>query len=400
MNELRQNFLAESVKKLEQWPGILREEPDEAQRRELFRVVHTIKGGLQTFGFKNAARLAEEIENLLSERNLSAARRSLLVEGVRLLAAALDDAERHAPPAEFIDRLRDSAPAAAAREFFVTRIPPAVFRSFSKSEQKAALAAMRRGDAIFCLEVGFEPADFAAEYRELRKVLNEKGELIAALPSPKHAAARKVGFRIFLATRENPAALTGGLAGFAIDATPHDCADQLSHELFEMLSQIAAHGEEIGRRLEKDVGVTILANETNIPAATAAAVFDILLQLVRNAVAHAVDKRGRIEIRIFDEPAGLSLTVEDDGRGIDLEMVRARAVERNLIAPDAPPDDETMLGLIFAPGISTAPAATGISGRGVGLDAVKSRVERLNGKISVKSRINIGTKFEIFLPKS
>ena len=86
MNELRQNFLAESVKKLEQWPGILREEPDEAQRRELFRVVHTIKGGLQTFGFKNAARLAEEIENLLSERNLSAARRSLLVEGVRLLA--------------------------------------------------------------------------------------------------------------------------------------------------------------------------------------------------------------------------------------------------------------------------------------------------------------------------
>ena len=94
----------------------------------------------------------------------------------------------------------------------------------------------------------------------------------------------------------------------------------------------------------------------------------------------------------------MHLTFADDGKGVDLAKLRSRAIEKNLISKDAVLSDEQILELIFAPEISTLETATEISGRGIGLDAVKNTVEKINGKISVKSRKTLGTTFEIFLP--
>jgi two-component system chemotaxis sensor kinase CheA len=103
-------------------------------------------------------------------------------------------------------------------------------------------------------------------------------------------------------------------------------------------------------------------------------------------------------MRLFDESDGLYLSVADDGKGIDLLKVRARAVEKDLISDDDLPDEPQLLELIFASEFSTAERVTEISGRGVGLDAVRNQVEKMNGKISVRNRKTNGTIFEIFLP--
>ncbi len=396
MTDLRQNFLAESVNKLDNLQKILIETFNESERRELFRTIHTIKGGVQTFGLENSARLAEEIENVLSNRKIFADK-NLLLEGIELLSNSLQSIEPNLP-ADFIEKLQSEQQTNAQSEIFLTRIPLAVFKNFSESEQTAAIAALRQGKNILCAHIGFEPAGFAGEYRNLQKVLREKSEVIAALPGAKFKSLGKIGFQLFLASRETPEYLQKLLEDYSAEVVSHTCPSDAPNALFEMLSQIAAYGENIAKQDEKSIKITILTNETRLSGEMANAVFEILLHLARNAVHHAFEKSGKIEIRLFDETDGLHLTFADDGNGVDLAKLRSRAIEKNLISDNDRLSDEQILELIFAPELSTLETATEISGRGVGLDAVKNRIEKINGKISVKSRKTLGTTFEIFLP--
>ncbi len=396
MNDLRQNFLAQSVNKLDNLHTILKEAFNKAERHDLFRAIHTITGGAQTFGLKNSARLAEEIENILSDGEMFADK-NLLLEGIKLLSNSLQSIESNLP-ADFINKLQSKPQTTAQSEIFLTRIPRAIFKIFSQSEQNAAIAALRQGNNILCAQIGFEAADFAGEYRNLRKVLSEKSEIIAALPSAKFKSFGKIGFQLFLTSRETAEDLEKLLENYPAEVVSHSCSEKLADNLFEMFSQIAAHGENIAKQLGKVINITILTNETRIADETAKSVFEILLHLVRNAVHHAFEKSGKIKIWLFDEADGLHLTFADDGKGVDLAKLRSRAIEKNLISNDALLSDEQILELIFAPEISTLETATEISGRGIGLDAVKNTVEKINGKISVKSRKTLGTTFEIFLP--
>ncbi len=124
-----------------------------------------------------------------------------------------------------------------------------------------------------------------------------------------------------------------------------------------------------------------------------------LLHLVRNAVDHAVETRGKIEITLETEPDGWRLKVSDDGRGIDAESIKAKAKEKNLLDGSGNLTDIELIELIFLPEFSTKTSLTEISGRGFGLDAVKSSVEKTGGTIKVESKRGKGATFEIFLPQ-
>ncbi|MBA2735827.1 MAG: chemotaxis protein CheA, partial [Pyrinomonadaceae bacterium] len=127
-------------------------------------------------------------------------------------------------------------------------------------------------------------------------------------------------------------------------------------------------------------------------------IFDALLHLVRNAVSHAIEEKGKVRIEIKSVEKGLILSVSDAGKGSDAKKIRARAIEKNLVSEDVILSEREIADLIFAPDFSTAETVTEISGRGVGLDAVKNSIENAKGKISVKSEAGKGTTFEIFLP--
>jgi two-component system chemotaxis sensor kinase CheA len=400
MNKFQQHFLSESVDQLQHLKENLSLDFSEDTRREIFRAIHTLKGGAQTFGFAGAARLAHELENLLSRPEIAADEnlRALLGEGIGRLIDVLRQ-NPDASPDSFLDQIRDrTAPAASRSDILLTQIPPDVFKKFSETEKTAAVAALRRRKKILCAEVGFESANFAAEYRNLRKALGEKGNVIAALPSEQFAALGKIGFQIFLASDETAEEFQQTIEDFSGEIISHTCADDSSSDLYEMLSQLTAHGEELARKLGKEVEISILASDTQLSAGRTKLVFDILLHLVRNAVDHAIEQRGVIDIRLFAGEEGLYLTVADDGRGVDLEAVRTKAIAQGLIMPEADLSEQQTLELIFASGISTARAVSDISGRGAGLEAVKALVEKSAGKISVRNRKTKGTIFDIFLP--
>jgi chemotaxis protein histidine kinase CheA len=397
MNDFRQIFLADSINNLNNLRTNLTQDFfTENLRRDAFRTIHTVKGGAQTFGLQNAARLAEELENILAaDENL--ADQNLLLEGIKLLVNSLESNEIELS-ADFLEKLGNASRKPTSSEIFLTEIPSEVFRSFSQAEQTAFISAIRQKQNIYCVEAGFEVSDFAEQYRNLRKVLTEEGEILASLPSEKYKTTGKIGFQIFLASREGAEDVQTAVKEFTADVSSHACTDNKSDDLFKMLSQIAAHAENIAEKSNKKIRISILTNDLTISGEKIKTLFDILLHLVRNAVDHGARQNAKIEIRIFDEREGLYLSVADDGKGIDLLKVRARAVEKNLISDDDLPDESQLLELIFSPEFSTAETITEISGRGVGLDAVKTEIEKIHGKISVRNRKTNGTIFEIFLP--
>ena len=398
MPDFRQTFLDDSIANLTNLQQKLAEDLSDERRREAFRIIHTIKGGAQTLGLETAVRLAHELENILSE-NIDSGNQNILLEGFEILAKALQESQPTPAPADFLERLENARLKQTQSRVLLTAIAPEVFRSFSEQERAATINALHEGKYIYCAEAGFEVAHFADEYRKLRKILSEKSHILASLPSESCKSAGRIGFRIFLASGESLESLWAATKGFTIEISSHACADQQEKDLYKMLSQIAVLCEETAERAGKQVALTIISNDAALSAKKTKAFFDVLLHLVRNAVDHAIERRGTIEIRFFEEPEGIYLSVTDDGRGIDLEKLRARAVEKDLIAGDDVLSREETLALVFAPGVSTAERVTEISGRGVGLDAVKDTIEKMNGKISVKMRKTTGTIFEIFVPK-
>ena len=166
-----------------------------------------------------------------------------------------------------------------------------------------------------------------------------------------------------------------------------------------ILSKVVEHGENLADKLGKEIKFEIYADQIKLSDEKIKLVFDILLHLTRNAVDHAIEKKGEIEISIRADENGQHLIFADNGSGIDLKKVRAKAIEKKLISADTVLTKQATLNLIFQSEFSTASKITEISGRGIGLDAVKDAVEKADGKISVKSRNGKGTTFEIFLPE-
>ena len=170
---------------------------------------------------------------------------------------------------------------------------------------------------------------------------------------------------------------------------------------------------EISATLHKPVTFTIEGEATEADAAVVESLFEPLLHVLRNAIGHGVeDLAGRtaagkaatatITLRARRQVENVVVEVEDDGGGIDIARVRQTALARQVVTADelATMSDGDVVALIFAPGFSTAAEVTGLSGRGVGMDAVKTAVERVGGHVSVDTRAGQGTTVRLNLPFS
>jgi two-component system chemotaxis sensor kinase CheA len=166
---------------------------------------------------------------------------------------------------------------------------------------------------------------------------------------------------------------------------------------------------DLARDLCKDVELTIEGAETELDKTVIDQLGDPLMHLIRNSMDHGIEppderlRRGKAttaKIQLAARHAGASvlISVSDDGRGIDAEAVRARAVERGLVVSDAVLSKTEINALIFQPGFSTARKVTDVSGRGVGMDVVRQRVDGLRGTIEVDSEFGAGTSVVLRLP--
>ncbi len=154
------------------------------------------------------------------------------------------------------------------------------------------------------------------------------------------------------------------------------------------------------RRLGKDVEFVVEGRDIEIDRSIIDDLQDPVLHLLRNALDHGIDVKGRIKLAARRERDFISIAVEDNGKGIDLKQVREVAVKRGIVKPSEfeRMTDHDVLQLIFRPGFSTKQVVTGLSGRGVGMNSVKKAVENMRGEISIETTGGQGTKFIITLP--
>jgi len=168
---------------------------------------------------------------------------------------------------------------------------------------------------------------------------------------------------------------------------------------------------DLAKETGKDIDFVVQGEETELDRSVVEEIIDPLMHLLRNSVDHGIElpeervkrgkeRRGTVALSAFHAENHIMITVEDDGKGLDYERIKAKAVEKGLIGPDQSKTlgEEDAIELLFMPGFSTAEKVTDISGRGVGLDVVKTNLEKLNGAISVENRPDGGTKFTVKLP--
>ncbi len=170
---------------------------------------------------------------------------------------------------------------------------------------------------------------------------------------------------------------------------------------------------DIARGTGKQINVTLEGEGTLVDRSILDTLGDVMLHLIRNAADHGIESteervaagkepRGRLSLRARPVNDRVVIEVEDDGRGIDPDRVTRRAVERGLIAEEAAQglDRDEVMELLFLPGFSTAEQTTETSGRGVGMDVVRSKLQDLGGAIHISSELGRGTLFALELPTS
>ena len=166
---------------------------------------------------------------------------------------------------------------------------------------------------------------------------------------------------------------------------------------------------ELAKDLGKDVELTIEGAETEVDRVVVDSLYDPLVHMLRNALDHGVESpeervaagkpaKAFILLKAWQEANSVMIVLQDDGKGMDPVRLRRKAIDKGLIGENGAPNDDDAYQLVFLPGFSTKEVASSVSGRGVGMDVVKTAVEKNRGAIRIESQLGAGTRFAIRLP--
>ena len=263
--------------------------------------------------------------------------------------------------------------------------------------------AIAEGARLFQVQVFFDVADFDQKFQSLKETLSNTGEVISTSPSMDNEHPGKLKFKILYAEPNDALQTLSGIPGLVVEeiktpsvpstsgfqtrqtnASFETAFEKLSEEIAklpatlpgDLFEQAVWAGRSAAIALGKEVDIEVRRQDLKLDDKLTEVIRETLVHLVRNAVDHGIETSGKILIEVASRDEQTRLTVTDNGRGID----------------------PTLIQQIFHPGFSTASEVSEISGRGVGLDAVKTRIEEAGGSISVMSRIGQGSTFEITLP--
>ncbi|HME06525.1 MAG TPA: chemotaxis protein CheA [Bryobacteraceae bacterium] len=177
-------------------------------------------------------------------------------------------------------------------------------------------------------------------------------------------------------------------------------------QLFRKMNRLV---RDVARQTGKQVELECSGEETELDRNIVENLSDALMHMVRNSVDHGIEPpearqaagkpvEGRVILRASHQAGHITIEITDDGQGLDRAAILNKARERGLVAENAEPGDSELFSLIFHPGFSTAQQVTAVSGRGVGMDVVRRQVEKMRGKIDIRSARGAGTTFDIKLP--
>lgn len=443
MDEITEEFLIESREALDQLDSDLVQLESSASDAEvlarIFRALHTVKGTCGFLGFQKLERVAHAGEGLLSQLRDGAIAVSpeiatcLLstVDAIRSMLDAIQITEQDGDEgyASLIETLRTLAEPPAvqapppqaseavrkrrakrtkqvqpkAGQLLSLRVPSI---AVTKQDSLLPVVPTRLTQAVAAVDNGPQHATQGDTVRVdvhlLDRLMDLAGELVltrnqvrdiqTGVESPALAAASQ---RLNLVT----AGLQEGIILMRMQPVDH---------LFGKFPRVV---RDTARQCGKLARAELDGKHAELDRTLLEAIKDPLTHLIRNAVDHGIElpaeriargkpSEGVVLVRAVHQSGHVSIEIADDGAGIPLDKVRAKAVARGLITEDRAQrmTDAEATNLIFLPGLSTATAVTNVSGRGVGMDVVKTNVERLGGTVEVESKLGVGTVFRLKLP--
>jgi two-component system chemotaxis sensor kinase CheA len=394
-----EEFLADSHEGLDRLDRDLIElEKDPQSHRILadaFRTLHTIKGTCSFLGYTKLEHVAHAGESLMSQ--LRSGRRTADSEAISALLGVVDAVRA------ILARIESTREEGAGDYSLVVARVEALLAS-----EKAATTSREATEAGGASAPG-EPGRSTIEANQLRvdvglldRLMNMVGELVLARNQ-----------LVQLVAQESWSLLPQ--AGQRLNVVTSRLQEEVMRTRMQPVGSLLARLPRLVRDVARECGKRVtLETEgaaTELDKTLIEAIKDPLLHLVRNAIDHGLEKPevrqargkpadGRIRIVAFHEGGQVHLEVADDGDGISVDKVRQVALERGLVlAEDADRlSDREWLRHIFVPGFSTADKVTSISGRGVGMDVVRSSIEGIGGTIDVDSRKGQGTTFRLRIP--
>jgi two-component system chemotaxis sensor kinase CheA len=454
MDELTREFLIESQEGLDRMERCLTELEDRpndaALLADIFRSVHTIKGTTDFLGFKRLEKLAHSGENLLGmlrEGKLTVSAPIItgclqLLDGLRSILKTIeaDGLEGDGADTALIANLEqlqspvkveEPKQAARARGSSVkvhsarkqvipdepsaeptVLEPEAVLETASAPPVPSAEPALSVPPAAPDAPEAETPRARAAsgtsaaestlrvDVTLLNRMMNLVGELVLTRN------------QVLQATSTDPKMT---LLSRRLDMVTADLRESVMRARMQPVSNVFSKMprmvRDLPQSLHRRVRLQMEGQETELDKSLLEAIKDPLTHAVRNSLDHGIespevheaagkDPEGTLRLRAMQEGSHVIIEVSDDGAGIAVEKVRAKAVERGLISADraALQPERELLQLIFLPGFSTAAAVTNVSGRGVGMDVVRTNVERIGGKVEIDSRVGKGTTLRLRIP--
>ena len=443
LDELVKEFLVESYENLDQLDRdfiVLEQDPtNEEILARIFRTIHTIKGTCGFLGFEKLEKVSHVGENLLSrlrdgELVLNPEITSALltmVDAVRQMLACIEstaqdgeddypelvatltrlhDNESPADSSTASTETPDSAdsldpPEAADAPQPVSADPPQ-----AAAETSPAPPAQSNGrPAAKTAATGEQPpatsvsdSTIRVDVRLLDKLMNLVGELVLT---------RNQVMQYTLSQQDTAFGATSQRLNLITSELQEGVMKTRMQPIGNVWSKFPRVVRDLAVACGKRIRVEMEGKETELDKTIIEAIKDPLTHLVRNAADHGVEDpevrmangkpaEGCLRLHAYHEGGQVNIEISDDGGGIDPEKIKAKALEKGLIAQENAErmSDREVGNLIFLPGFSTAAQVTNVSGRGVGMDVVKTNIEKLGGTVDVQSVLGKGTTFKVKIP--
>ena len=417
MDELLREFLTETAESLDHVDAQLvrfEREPNNGQvLSNVFRLVHTIKGTCGFLGLPRLEALTHAAETLMGKFRdgmaVTGEAVSLILAAIDRIKTILDGLEKlqREPPGDDTDLIRQLNRAAARAQETNPRLQG---DGSAASERAADQTALEDGDtAVFrnLAESGDEAGSVASQsIRVSIDTLDQLMTMVSELVLTRNQLLEVL-------RRHDDSEFNVPLQRLSSVTT------QVQQEVMKTRMQPIGNAwqklprivRDLSADLGKDIGLEMVGADTELDRQVLDLVKDPLTHLIRNCADHGIEnpdersaagkpRRGTIRLTASRQGGYVVIEIVDDGRGLDAARIKAKALEAGLISePDVSAKSQAEINnLIFTPGFSTALEVTSISGRGVGMDVVRSNIEQIGGTVDVKSSPSSGTSFIIKIP--
>lgn len=420
MEEIIAEFITESKESLDRLDSLFVEFETRGYDKEIindiFRAMHSLKGAAGFLGFRSIVEVSHATENILKklrDGEISPTNRliDVLLKSIDMLKLLIHHLEAKDGVEEdatvIVKELENTLQEVQSQSYHFDQLEPLQLESnleprlFSQTLADGGMTVASRSETVRTLRVDVDRID---------KVMDLTGETVLI-------RNRLLNIANYFERRfaDDPYVRSFLEAVSSLDLITSDMQLAVTRMRMQPIRRVFSKFPRLVRDISKSLGklveLDISGEDTEVDRSVIEEIDDPLVHLIRNAIDHGIEfpeerrakgkpEKGFISIVAFQKGKQIVIEVSDDGRGLDIERIKRKALEKQLITEEESQrmTDDSAMNLIFLPGFSTVSVSTELSGRGVGMDVVKTTISKLNGYIEILTKKDIGTTFRINIP--